>query len=698
MIHYPETLRGNDADSYHGHIVADPYRWLEDDNADEVKAWIAAQNSLTLPYLRGLPGRSEIALRYRELFDFPKISAITQVGSWIIYQKNDGLQNQPILYARQGLEGASVVLIDPNSLSEAGTLSISIMGCSKDLNLVALAFSEAGSDWSEVRIMDIEQKRLLPDRLKWVKFSAASWYKDGFFYTRYPEPENGKSLSGLSSHSSVYYHRLGQEQAQDEVVFTDPEHPRRYHHARITHDEAYLTLYISTGTDGFETHYKKMEEPGWDFHPLYQGFEHKNYVVDHEAGRFLIHSNVHAPRYQALWGKPGQDIQQWELCIPERAETLMELRRRKDRLFAHYLQDATSRLHMFSLDGTSEEALPLPDLGSISMGGGDRDNDRLFWSFTSFIDPGRVYATDVQSGAHHLLNRAQVKGFDSDAYVVKQVFYQSKDGTNIPMFIVHKKGLKQNGSSPAYLYGYGGFNVSLTPGFGASRILLLEQGFVFAMPNLRGGGEYGESWHQDGMLMNKQNVFDDFIAAAEYLIETGYTSSDRLAIAGGSNGGLLVGACVNQRPDLFRVAMPSVGVMDMLRYHKFTVGWGWAPEYGTVENSKDMFRYLLAYSPLHNIRSDVDYPAILVSTADHDDRVVPAHSFKYISALQAQCRSKGPLLIRIDIDAGHGAGKPTHKIIEQVADEWAFLFSEIGAKRDFADPLVSYSASFQDDI
>jgi prolyl oligopeptidase len=525
--------------------------------------------------------------------------------------------------------------------------------------------------------MEVATKKELADELNWVKFSAATWKGNGFYYSRYPAPEKGSELSSSNKFHWVYYHELGTPQEDDQLVFSDEDNPFHYHTTSITEDERYLFVYTHEGTDGFACHYDDLNEEGHNFVPLFTGFDNKSAVIDHLDGSFLVHTDIDAPNYRLVKLNINQPAREnWNDIIPESEHLLEGVSTAGGYLFASYLQNATTAIKRFNYDGSNELEISLPAPGSAGGFSARKEDDFLFYSFTSFTYPNTIFKFDIEKGTSELFHKSELQ-FDPEAFEAKQVFYKSKDGTPVSMFIVHKKGLELNGNNPTYLYGYGGFNVSLTPSFSASRIILLENGGVFAMPNLRGGGEYGEDWHKGGMLLNKQNVFDDFIAAAEYLISEKYTSSSRLAIAGGSNGGLLVGACMTQRPELFAVAFPAVGVLDMLRYHKFTVGHGWVPEYGSSDNEAD-FKNLLSYSPLHNLKEGVNYPATMITTADHDDRVVPAHSFKYAATLQEKYKGNRPQLIRIETNAGHGAGKPTSKIIEEQADLWSFLFYNTG--------------------
>lgn len=672
-VTYPETATEDVKDNYFGTEVADPYRWLEDDNSEETAEWVTAQNEVTFGYLEQIPFRDAIRERYEELFNYPKYSAPFQVGDYYFFSKNDGLQNQAVIYRQKGLDGDAEVFIDPNKMSEDGTTAIGIIGISKDNKYVAVSRQDAGSDWQKIHVYEVESMQKMEDELEWVKFSGASWWKDGFFYSRYPAPEEGDELSGNNMMHSVYYHKLGTPQSEDELVFEDKENPTYYHFGGVTEDKKYYVVYQAPGTDGYSMSYKDLEAGG-DFVTLFPGHKNKSSLVHNIGEKFLVLTDIDAPNYRLVEvdiNAPGKE--NWKEIIPESENLLQGVSTGGGKMFANYLEKATDRIYEMNYDGTGKKEIKLPGVGSAGSPGGREEHKTLFYSFTSFLYPPTIFKYDVDSGESTTFQKTELK-YDPTEYEEKQVTYTSKDGTPVTMFLVHKKGLELNGQNPCYLYAYGGFNISLTPSFSTARIMLLENGGVFAMPNLRGGGEYGEKWHEDGMLMKKQNVFDDFIAAAEYLIAEKYTSSDKLAIAGGSNGGLLVGACMAQRPDLYAVAFPAVGVMDMLRYHKFTVGKGWIPEYGSSEESEEMFKYLYGYSPVHNLKPGVEYPATMISTADHDDRVVPAHSFKFAATLQKAHTGDNPVLIRVEVDAGHGAGKPTSKIIDEQADIYSFFF------------------------
>ncbi|MBK7945300.1 MAG: S9 family peptidase [Flavobacteriales bacterium] len=690
-ITYPETRKDSTAgDDLHGTWVADPYRWLENDTSAETADWVKAQNAVTNAYLENIPFRSALAKRYEELYNFPKVYGPMRVGNLYFVWKNSGLQNQAVIHVREGLDGEDKVFIDPNQLDPAGTTTYNPIGTSKDDRYMAVSVQKAGSDWQEIMVYDLTTLQPTPDLIKWSKFSGASFYKDGFFYSCYPTPAKGTELSAASKFQKVYYHKLGEPQEKDVLVWENKVNGDLYVGVGVTEEEEFATLYISTGTNGYETHFHDLRKgglptPSTQWAALQTGFDHKTSIVDFvpATGKFLVMTEVDAPNYRLVEVDPANPAQaNWKDIIPEAKELLQGVSTGGGNLFAEYLKDATSRFYRMKLDGSGKQEIALPDIGSAGGFGGKRNDTFSFYSFTSFTDPGSIYKYDYATGQSEVWFRPELK-FDPAQFVTEQVFYPSKDGTKVPMFIVSKKGVKRDGKNPTLLYAYGGFNISLSPSFSTSRMLLLEQGGVFALANLRGGGEYGEDWHKAGMKEKKQNVFDDFIAAAEYLIKEKWTSSAQLGINGGSNGGLLVGAVMTQRPDLFGVCFPEVGVLDMLRYQKFTAGFGWVPEYGNAENSKEEFDYLIKYSPLHNCKP-AKYPATMVMTADHDDRVVPAHSFKFISALQPAQQGDAPVLIRVETQAGHGAGKPTSKIIEEQADKWAFFFKSVGFTPTFA--------------
>ncbi|NNC83627.1 MAG: S9 family peptidase [Flavobacteriales bacterium] len=676
-ITYPPTEKKESTQEYFGVEVKDPYHWLENDTSKATEAWVKAQNEVSFGYLNSIPAREGFRNRLEELWNFPKQSAPIRVGEYYFTYRNDGLQNQSVIYRQNGLEGEASVFLDPNEINPEGTTSISIAGHSKDGKHIAMDRSEAGSDWSTLTVMDVATGETLDDRVEWVKFSGAAWYGDGFYYSRYPAPAGGTEYSATNEDHMVYYHKLGTDQSEDELVYRNPDNPNLYHWVNVTEDEEYLILYVASGTDGYECHYKKLGQDS-GFQALFTGFANKSNVVDHIDGRFLVITDIDAPKYRLVSIDPeAPDAGNWKTIVAENEHLLESANTAGGALFLNYLEDACNRLYHADLEGNVVRSIALPGSGSAGGLRGERDDEVLFYSYTSFNYPTTTFRYDVNTGESQVHYRPETD-FNPEDFVSKQVKYKSKDGTEVNMFIVHKKGLEMNGMNPTLLYGYGGFNISITPSFRISNIVLLEQGGVYAVANLRGGGEYGEDWHKAGMLLDKQNVFDDFIAAGEYLISEGYTSSDRLAIEGRSNGGLLVGAAMTQRPELFKVAFPGVGVMDMLKYHRFTVGWGWIPEYGCADSSKTHFENLYGYSPYHNLQMGTDYPATMVTTADHDDRVVPAHSFKFAARLQECHSGEDPVIIRIDVDAGHGAGKPTSMVLDELADKWAFMFDNMG--------------------
>jgi len=679
MLNYPPSHPDPTVvDFYHGQAVPDPYRWLEDLDSEQTRAWIEAQNRLTFDYLQRIPARQRLLERLRQLWNYEKYSQPFKEGNRYFYFKNDGLQNQSVLYTQESLEGEARVLLDPNTLSEDGTVALSGIAISRDGRYLAYGLSRSGSDWQEWKVRDIETGEDLPDHLRWIKFSGASWTLDGqgFFYSRYDEPAPGSEYESANYFQKLYYHRLGTPQSEDLLVYHRPDQKEWGFAGGVTEDGDYLIISVWRGTDPKNLlFYKDLRDPSSPVVELIREFQAEYAFVGNDGSRFWLLTDLQAPRRRLVaidLDNPGQ-LQE---VIPEAEETLQGVSLIHNQFVAFYLKDAHTQIRTFALDGTYLGEIPLPGLGSASGFGGKRHDTETFYTFTSFTTPPTIYRYDFTSGRSTLFRQPQVD-FDPQAYEVQQVFYASQDGTRIPMFLVHRRGLARTGDHPTLLYGYGGFGISLTPSFSVGLVAWLERGGVYAQPSLRGGGEYGEAWHQAGTKLNKQKVFDDFIAAAEWLMANGYTNPSKLAIAGGSNGGLLVGACLTQRPDLFAAALPAVGVFDMLRFHKFTIGWAWISEYGSPEDPEE-FKALYAYSPLHNLKPGTAYPATLITTADHDDRVVPAHSFKFAAALQAAQGGSQPILIRIDTKAGHGAGKPTAKLIEETADRWAFLVQVLG--------------------
>ncbi|MEQ8384017.1 MAG: prolyl oligopeptidase family serine peptidase [Coleofasciculus sp. A1-SPW-01] len=674
-LNYPTTRQADQVDDYHGTNVADPYRWLEDPDSDETKAWVEAQNKVTFGYLEDIPQRESLKQRITKLWNYEKYGIPYKEGNRYFYFKNDGLQNQSVLYTLTSLDGEPRLLIDPNTLSEDGTIALSGIAISDDGNRMAYGLSTSGSDWQEWKVRDVETGEDLSDHLKWVKFSGASWTTDnqGFFYSRYDEPNDATKLEDANYYHKLYYHKLGTDQSDDLLIYHRPDQKEWMFNGSVTEDGHYLIIYVSQGTDPKNlVFYKDLQTPDSPIVELISEFEANFSLIDNDGSIFWVQTDLDAPRGRVIAidiHNPGRE--NWQEIIPQAEETLEDVGVLNNQFVADYLKDARSSIKIFDLNGAFVREVELPGIGSAGGFGGKRYDTETFYVFTSFTTPATIYRYDMVTGERSLFRQPTVD-FDPTQYETRQVFYRSKDGTQVPMFITHKKGLTLDGNNPTYLYGYGGFNISLTPSFSISNLVWMEMGGVYAIPNLRGGGEYGEDWHQAGIKLNKQNVFDDFISAAEWLIENHYTRPQKLAIGGGSNGGLLVGACMTQRPDLFRAALPSVGVMDMLRFHKFTIGWAWCSDYGSPENQEE-FKALYAYSPLHNLKPGTAYPATLITTADHDDRVVPAHSFKFAAALQAAHSGDNPVLIRIETKAGHGAGKPTAKIIEEIADKWAFL-------------------------
>ncbi len=674
-LHYPDTHKIEQVDDYHGVAIADPYRWLEDPDSDETKAWVEAQNQITFGYLQQISVRDAIQKRLTQLWDYEKYSSPFKEGNRYFYFKNDGLQNQSVLYTLNALDDEPRVLLDPNKLSDDGTVALSGLSISEDGAWMAYGLSTSGSDWQEWRVREIETGEDTSDRLQWIKFSGASWTHDhkGFFYSRYDEPNEKTKLEDANYFQKLYYHRLGTDQSEDVLIYDRPDQKEWGFQGGVSEDGQYLIVSVWLGTDPRNlVFYKDLSNPNAPVVELISEFEASFSFVDRAQNLFWFQTDLDAPRGRVIAIDVTQpDRQHWQEVIPQSAETLESVGILNQQFVASYLKDARSEVKIFDLSGDFIRDVALPGIGSAGGFDGKRDDTETFYSFTSFTTPPTIYRYNLTTDESTLFRQPQVD-FNPNDYETRQVFYSSKDGTQVPMFITHKKGLTLDGNNPTYLYAYGGFGISLTPSFSVGNLVWMELGGVFALPNLRGGGEYGEEWHQAGTKLKKQTVFDDFIAAGEWLIANRYTSSSKVAIAGGSNGGLLVGACMTQRPDLFAAALPAVGVLDMLRFHKFTIGWAWTAEYGSPEDPEE-FKALYAYSPLHQLKSETAYPATLITTADHDDRVVPAHSFKFAAALQAAHSGSHPVLIRIETKAGHGAGKPTAKVIEEIVDKWAFL-------------------------
>ena len=671
---YPETAKGDVVDDYHGTEVADPYRWLEDDMSEETAAWVEAQNKVTFAYLDQIPFRSALKDRMTEIWNYPKMGAPDKEGDNYFYSYNSGLQNQSIIYIKKDLEDEGEIFLDPNAFSDDGTIALSAWSVSKDGKYAAYGISKGGSDWKEFYIRDIESRKDLDDHIEWIKFSGISWLKDGFFYSRYDEPAEGDALKAENKNSKVFYHKVGTTQSEDVLIHKDDNNPDWGFSLDVSEDERYMILSVTESTSGNAFAFSKAGIQNPKFTWLDKDFDNDYYVIGNEGSRLFVLTNLDAPLYKLI----GIDLnnpsrENWVDILPEHQENVLESASLTGgKIIATYLKDAYNVATVFELDGEKLHDVSLPGIGSLGGLSGKKKENTAFFSFSSFNYPSSIFKYDIAANQSEVYFTPEVD-FDGESYETKQVFYSSKDGTKVPMFIVHKKGLELDGTNPTLLYGYGGFNVTMSPSFSTTRAVWLEQGGVFALANLRGGGEYGEEWHLAGTVLQKQNVFDDFISAAEYLIENNYTSNKRLACYGGSNGGLLIGAVINQRPELFAAAIPMVGVMDMLRFHKFTIGRYWTVDYGSSEDPEE-FKYLLGYSPLHNISADKNYPAVLVTTGDHDDRVVPAHSFKYIATLQEKNSGNNPVMIRINTDAGHGAGKPTAKVIEEYSDVWSFIY------------------------
>ena len=673
---YPATKKIDHVDEYHGVKVPDPYRWLENADSEETRAWIEAQNKVTFDYLNRIPERAYIKERLTKLWNYEKYGAPFKEGGRYFYFKNDGLQNQSVLYTIKSPDDPNPkVVIDPNKLSADGTVALAGMTISDDGKLLAYGLSSGGSDWAEWHVREVGTGRDLPDVIRWVKFSGASFTKDGkgFFYSRYDEPKGGNKLQSVVEYQKLYFHRLGTQQSEDVLVYERPDAKKMGFGGSVTEDGRYLVISVWEGSaPKNRVYYKDLTKPDAQVVRLLDDFDAQYGFIDNVDNVFYFRTDLGAPMGKVIAIDTARpERANWKVIIPEAKESLQGVGTLNNSLYASYLKDAYTQVKVYGLDGKFVRQVELPGIGTAGGFNGKRADKEAFYSFTSFTTPATIYRYDAATGKSTLYRQPKVD-FNPNDYETKQVFYHSKDGTRVPMFITHRKGIKLDGTNPTYLYGYGGFNSSMTPGFSVSNLVWMEMGGVYAVANLRGGGEYGRAWHEAGMRLKKQNVFDDFIAAAEWLIANKYTSNKKLAIGGGSNGGLLVGAVLNQRPDLFGAALPAVGVMDMLRFHKFTIGWGWTSDYGSSDDPEE-FKAIYAYSPLHNIKPGTNYPATLITTADHDDRVVPAHSFKYAATLQAAQGGPAPVLIRIETRAGHGAGKPTTKVIEEVADRWGFL-------------------------
>ena len=678
-LQYPKAAKDGTVDEYFGTKVADPYRWLENDTSAQTAAWVEAENKVTNAYLAKIPFRGKLLKRMTELSNYERLSAPRKRhGKWYFF-KNDGLQNQSVMYVMDKLGGEPRVFLDPNKLSTDGTVALKGVYFSHNGKYAAYTISRSGSDWEEIFVIDLKTGQLTEDHIEWAKFTNTAWKGDGFYYSAYDAPVKGKEFSNVNSGHKIYYHKIGTPQSEDVLFYQNAAYPKRFYYVDVNEKETKMYLYESGAGSGNNLFVRDLTKPESQFIQMTSNMDYQYMPAYDEGDKIWLYTNYGAPKGRIMIAdmrQPGVD--NWQELIPEQENVLSGSDVINRQLILTYQKDASDHAYLYGLDGKLRNEIRLPSVGSVGFMGDEKEPE-CFYTFTSFTVPGTVYQYDMEKDESTLYTSPKVN-FRLDDYTSEQVFFQSKDGTRIPMFLTYKKGMKKNGKNPVFLYGYGGFNISLGPGFSAIRVSFLEQGGIYAQVTLRGGGEYGEEWHLAGTKMQKQNVFDDFIGAAEWLISEGYTCKDKLAIVGGSNGGLLVGACMTQRPDLFGVAIPEVGVMDMLRYHKFTIGWNWASDYGTSEDSKEMFEYLRGYSPLHNLKPGTAYPATLVTTADHDDRVVPAHSFKFAATLQECNQGDNPVLIRIDTKAGHGGGKPLAKVLEEQADIYGFILYNLGVK------------------
>lgn len=676
-LDYPETKTVDTVDVYFGTQVADPYRWLEDDNSEETAEWVKQQNAVTNSYLESIPFRGKLKEQFTALSNYEKMGTPWKEEGKYYFYKNDGLQNQSVLFECDSLGGEAKILLDPNKLSDDGTVSLSSISFSKDRKYLAYVISRSGSDWNEIYVMNTETGEVLEDHIMWAKFTGASWKGDGFYYSAYDAPTDGKGLSAKNEFQKVYYHKLGTPQSSDHLEYVNKQHPLRFYQLGVSDDERFLFLYESDG-EGNAIYVKDTKKPNAQYVCIADDMSKDNSVVHADEKRILMTTNDDAPNYKVVeFSTSNLGVNKGKTLIAESENLLEGITLADDKIIAVYMENIANHAYLLDSNGNRIREIAMPTVGSVGFSSSFKHNE-VFYSFSSYTFPGTIYKYDIEKDESTKIFSPKVD-FNPEDYVTEQISYPSKDSTMVNMFITYKKGLEKNGKNPVFLYGYGGFNISLNPGFSAMRIPFIQNGGIYAVANLRGGGEFGETWHQAGTKLNKQNVFDDFISAAEYLVAQGYTSPEHIAINGGSNGGLLVGAVVNQRPDLFRVAVPQVGVMDMLRYHKFTIGWNWASDYGRSDDNEEMFKYLHAYSPLHNIKNDgTAYPAIMVTTADHDDRVVPAHSFKYAATLQAANTGDQPKIIRIDSKAGHGGGKPIAKVIEEQTDIYSFIMHNLG--------------------
>ena len=669
---YPQAAKVDTTDDYFGTKITDPYRWLENDTSPQTEEWVEGENKVTFDYLDKIPFRQQMKDRLTQVWNFEKFGAPFKKGKYYFFYKNDGLQNQSVLYVQEGLSGTPKVLIDPNTLSADGTTALAGVSIREDGKYISYNLAKSGSDWNDIVTMEIENGKVLADTIHWVKFSNASWQGDGFYYSTYPAPTS-HAYSGKNENNKAYFHKLGTKQSEDKVVYTDAAHPDRSWAIGVTDDGKYMGLWGSQSTSGNCFAFKAASAKDWTW--VDTSFANEYNLVDNIDNMLLVQTNKNAPKWKVVTIDPANPkMENWKTILPESTDLLESISLCNGKIVAKYLHDVTSKLFVYDLGGKQEKEVSTPPLGVVGFSSGMKDSV-AFYSFTNYITPAAIYKYTIATNTSEVFFKPKVD-FNSDDYESKQVFYPSKDGTKIPMIITYKKGTEMDGNNPCFLYGYGGFNINVTPGFITNSVAFLENGGVYAVANMRGGNEYGEEWHKGGIICNKQNVFDDFIGAAEYLIKEKYTCSQKLAVHGRSNGGLLIGAVMTQRPDLMKVALPGVGVLDMLRYHKFTIGYFWASDYGRSDD-KTQFDCLVKYSPLHNVK-EVEYPATMITTADHDDRVVPAHSFKFAATLQANGKGANPLLIRIDKKAGHGAGKPTAKQIEEWADIWSFVFYNLG--------------------
>ena len=677
LLEYPQTRKGDVVDEYFGTEVPDPYRWLEDDLSEETAAWVQAQNNVTFGYLEQIPFREQIRERLTEQWNYERLSAPTKYGDYYYFSKNDGLQNHAVIYRRSSPEAEAEVFLDPNTFSEDGTTSLAGLSFTKDGSLAAYAISEGGSDWRKIIVIETESLEAIGDTLVDVKFSGISWYKnEGFYYSSYEQPD-GSQLSAMTDQHKLYFHKIGTPQSEDRLVFGGEETPRRYISGSVSDDQRFLIISAAVSTTGNELYVKDLTDGSGAIRPVVDDFDNTHSVIDSDGDYLYIYTNLDAQNYRLVKAHVSSPApENWEDVIPE-TEHVLNVGTGGGFIFASYLVDVQTEVKQYDYEGNFIRNIELPAIGTASGFSARKEESSLFYTFTSFTYPATIYQYNIETGESELYWNPDIE-FNPDDYITEQVFYESKDGTRVPMFITYKKGLEMDGTNPTYLYGYGGFNISLRPSFSIARLIWLENGGIYAQPNIRGGGEYGREWHLAGTRKNKQNVFDDFITAAEYLIDNDYTSSEKLAISGGSNGGLLVGAVMTQRPELASVAFPAVGVLDMLRYHTFTAGAGWAFDYGTAEENEEMFKYLLGYSPVHNVRSGTVYPSTMITTADHDDRVVPAHSFKFAAELQDNHAGENPVLIRVETRAGHGAGRTTESVISEWADKYSFAWFSMG--------------------